>query len=530
MPSYTEEDVTNALNALVNGEYKLIRKVAIAFQIPPSTLRDRQKKSKSRTESHVSQQLLSPIEETTLENWIYRAAKSGALVTLQLVKILASEIQNERSSNHDKNELSPISDRRVDRFRTRHPRVKTCFSRTIDTAQSTALDFSTIKSYFDNLGEVLREHKYPPSAIYNVDETGFSIGSSRKSVVLLDQLNQRREKKQPGRQEWITSLECVSTSGVTLPPCLIFKGQNLNSGWIPDETLAGWKFITSKKGWTSDLIGFEWLKTHFQPFVSRTSNSRHLLIIDGHSSHVTARFIAYCITSKIDLFLLPLHSSHKTQPLDLSIFGPLKTAINLEVDRIFRHSTMRLPRIEWTSAYIKARVRCFKPSSIESGFRKAGIYPFDPEILLSTLTPPLRTPSPGNQVVSQIGHASQILRARSSPSTPKALNLRQISDLVQNDRDIPTSARDLIRDLIDFAEDRDTDAILARRELREKDVLFNTHKTRKTGKRVALKGKYLLTKESPESRRRDEKEKDEKRREKDEVHIVFFRGRRRRIS
>jgi hypothetical protein len=49
--------------------------------------------------------------------------------------------------------------------------------------------------------------------------------------------------------------------------------------------------------------------------------------------------------------------------------------------------------------------------------------------------------------------------------------------------------------LIDFAEDRDTDAILARRELREKDVLLNTRKTRKRGKRVALKGKYLLTKE-----------------------------------
>jgi hypothetical protein len=87
-----------------------------------------------------------------------------------------------------------------------------------------------------------------------------------------------------------------------------------------------------KKGWTSDIIGFEWLKTHFQPFVSRTSNSRYLLIIDGHSSHGTPRFIAYFITSKIDLFLLPPHSSHKTQPLDLSIFGPLKTALNLEVD------------------------------------------------------------------------------------------------------------------------------------------------------------------------------------------------------
>ena len=183
------------------------------------------------------------------------------------------------------------------------------------------------------------------------------------------------------------------------------------------------------------------------------------------------------------------------QLLDLSIFRPLKTVTNLEVDRIFRHSTMRLLRIEWTSAYIKARARCFKPSSIESGFRKAGIYLFNPEILLSALTPPPRTPSPNNQNVSQISYASQILRARGSSRTPRALNLRQIIDLVQNDEDIPTSARDLIRDLIDFAKDRDTDAILARRELCEKDVLLNTRKIRKTGKRVALKGKYLLTKE-----------------------------------
>jgi hypothetical protein len=99
---------------------------------------------------------------------------------------------------------------------------------------------------------------------------------------------------------------------------------------------------------------------------------------------------------------------------------------------------------------------------------------------------------PENQVLSQISDRSRILRARGSPRTPKALNLRQISDLVQNDRDIPPLARDLIQDLFDFAEDRDTDVILAWRELCKKDVLLNM---RKKGKRVASKGKYLLMKE-----------------------------------
>ena len=79
--------------------------------------------------------------------------------------------------------------------------------------------------------------------------------------------------------------------------------------------------------------------------------------------------------------------------------------------------------------------------------------------------------------------------------TPRALNLHQIVVLIQNDRDIPSLARDLIQDSINFTKDRDTNAILAQRELYKKDILLNTRKTRKKGKRVALKGKHLLIKE-----------------------------------
>ena len=34
MPSYTEEDITNALNALVNGEFESLRRAVLVFQIP----------------------------------------------------------------------------------------------------------------------------------------------------------------------------------------------------------------------------------------------------------------------------------------------------------------------------------------------------------------------------------------------------------------------------------------------------------------------------------------------------------------
>jgi len=82
MPSYTKEDVTNALNTLVNGGYKSVRRAVLVFHIPISTLRDQLHKRKPRNKSHINQQILTPIEESTLKNWIYRTAKLGAPITL----------------------------------------------------------------------------------------------------------------------------------------------------------------------------------------------------------------------------------------------------------------------------------------------------------------------------------------------------------------------------------------------------------------------------------------------------------------
>jgi hypothetical protein len=60
-------------------------------------------------------------------------------------------------------------------------------------------------------------------------------------------------------------------------------------------------------------------------------------------------------------------------------------------------------------------------------------------------------------------------------------------------------------------------------------------KTCKTGKRVALKDKYLLIKEDilkvvQDLEEGTKKKKTKKRRKKDEIYIDFFRGRRRRFS
>lgn len=154
------------------------------------------------------------------------------------------------------------------------------------------------------------------------------------------------------------------------------------------------------KGWTNDLISYKWLKTYFDPSTRRSDSIRRHLFIDSYSSYITTRFIAFYISKEIDLLFLPPHTSHITQPLDLSIFGPFKTALTLEVDTLFQITTRRVQRVKWTQAFIRARNRSFRPSNIELEFRKAGIYPFQPEEVLLALRPPPRTPSPETTIIS----------------------------------------------------------------------------------------------------------------------------------
>jgi hypothetical protein len=111
--------------------------------------------------------------------------------------------------------------------------------------------------------------------------------------------------------------------------------KHTNTGWILQSTPPNWKFLTSNSGWTSDSHAFEWLTTLFDPETRRLDEKRRLLILDGHGSHLTARFIAFCLDAHIDLVCLPPHTSHKLQPLDVSLFGPLKRALQIQRTKKF---------------------------------------------------------------------------------------------------------------------------------------------------------------------------------------------------
>ncbi|RYP29618.1 hypothetical protein DL768_011211 [Monosporascus sp. mg162] len=152
-----------------------------------------------------------------------------------------------------------------------------------------------------------------------IGENALVLGEAfRKSILLKDAF----------KKGWITIIVCVSADGRSLPPLVIFSGVDVQQQWFPDsddEAYENWYFTTSENGWTNTEIGLKWLREVFIPNTKpEDPNEWRLLVIDGHNSHTTEKFIWMCLQNKIYIIFLPAYASHVFQPLDVGVFATLK--------------------------------------------------------------------------------------------------------------------------------------------------------------------------------------------------------------
>jgi hypothetical protein len=66
--------------------------------------------------------------------------------------------------------------------------------------------------------------------------------------------------------------------------------------------------------------------------------------------------MTFCYENNIILCRLPSHTSHKLQPCDVAVFGPLKTAYREQVERLFRGGAGTIGKQHFMLLYSRARV------------------------------------------------------------------------------------------------------------------------------------------------------------------------------
>jgi hypothetical protein len=216
---------------------------------------------------------------------------------------------------------------------------------------------------FDNLKAVLDRLRVGPGDIWNMDETGVTTVQTPDRVVA------RRACKQIGRLvsaehgKLVTLALAVSATGnsaaiLHFPPRVTFRAHFLNG---------------APAGSHGDANPTGWMKAeHFLNFV------KHFVFpcetFKGTTSSSSLEQPRLALVNRCTRLLegkqFPPHSSHKLQPLDKTVYGPLKTYVNRVCDAGQIMTIYDLPGIINTSLNFAAT-----PANIKAGFLDTRIFP-----------------------------------------------------------------------------------------------------------------------------------------------------------
>src|SRR5258708_2828293 len=137
-----------------------------------------------------------------------------------------------------------------------------------------------------------------------------------------------------------------------------------------------------------------------------------LLIWDGHGSHCTLILLLKAYEHNILILRLPPHCTHKLQPLDVRVFGPLQAKFADMMDEFVGKHYCRICKSDFVSVYMKAQEKAISCELIKSAFRHCGVHPLNVDIFDTESF----APSQATSTVSSAHLPSSFPTSSTSPS------------------------------------------------------------------------------------------------------------------
>jgi 4-hydroxybenzoate polyprenyltransferase len=369
---YNEQDLQDAIAKYHQGRCSM-RSISREFGIPSTTLFHRIHGTQARSTAAEPLQTLSRVQEDHLAQWVLTQQALGVPPTHAQIREFAGRVLQAQGASR-----TTVGKGWMTRFIRRNPVLRTQRARKIDSVRINGATDSVIRSWWPRLN-IPAIKAILPANRYNFDEFGIMEGQGTNGLVVGSSQTRAIQRKVPGSRAWTSFLECISATGVALPPAVIFKGKSVQQQWFPidKDELKEWKFTATDKGWINRAVALEWLEEVFIPRTQPSDPSQsRLLILDGHDSHTTDDFMWACYKNNIQLLFLPPHTSHVLQPLDLSIFSPLKHTYRKLLNRMtsWTESTV-VGKQMMIKCIVEARKQAITAHNIKAGWRASGLWP-----------------------------------------------------------------------------------------------------------------------------------------------------------
>jgi hypothetical protein len=291
---------------------------------------------------------------------------------------------------------APVGENWTERYIKRTDAIKTRVRRKYDYQRAKCEDPRVIAPWFTLVANTKAKYGILDDDIFNFDESGFQMGQMGHGMVVTATERKSRPKHvQPGNTEWVTVVAAINAAGWTLPPTIIFKAKTADPAWWQHPDVPrDWRLEYSKKGWTDNAIGQRWIE-HFDAYTRpRTKGKWRLLILDGHGSHNTAVFDAYCKERDIMPLYMPTHSSHLLQPLDVGCFGPMKIAYGDQLCDLIRCYIHHVCKLTFLDIFKPVFNAVFTASNVQGAFAGSGLVLLDAQRVLCKLDVIVDPPTP----------------------------------------------------------------------------------------------------------------------------------------
>ena len=373
---YDRRNLQRAFEATQKG--LSVYRAAREYSVPESTLRDRTRGLVDLDATTGFETIFSRAEEEKLVSHISYMAEIGYGYNVSSIKYMAKDYADPLGKNINAKEA--LSDNWFYRFIKRWPDIKVVRPQKLSISRAKSASRETLDKYYKELGTVLTTNglKDKPQNIFNIDETGVTSEHSPPKIIC--DKNIKPQNITSARSSTVTIIAAGNALGNSVPPYYVFPGQRWNEDFMKGAC-PGAAGEMSKTGWSNSIIFQNYVTKHFVKYVKLPGDKTSapvLILYDGHKSHISLTLADWAIKNNVILFVLPPHSSHVTQPLDVAIFGPFKSMYFTECQAYMR----RNPGANITKYHIaeltsKPYLKALSAENLISAFRRTGIHPFN---------------------------------------------------------------------------------------------------------------------------------------------------------
>jgi hypothetical protein len=349
---------------------------------------------------------------------------------IKFLPSLAFSIARQRSTNKA---IKPPGKNWAQGFEKRYPALKSRRVKAIDWKRHENNIYDKITYWFEVIRKVLQDPAILPENVYNMDETGVMLCLLNSVKVLVGKDDPRDYRGAGVKRTIVTAIECISASGRSLLPMIIWPATTYRSNWTTFPT-PGWHYACSESGYTDSKISLEWLTRVFDPQTKERANQKpRVLICDGFGTHETLEILEFCFENNIILCRLPSHTSHKLQPCDVVVFAALKAAYRDQTKRLLRGGASTVGKEHFISLYSPARERAFTKRNITAAWAASSLFPFNPDrVLRHTPKPPAQlTASEATGITVGTCPQDEVLQTPVTPVSAEAL--MSLHNLIKQD-------------------------------------------------------------------------------------------------